>query len=234
MKRTKISEIFKHPERIELGSQISVKGWVRTKRGNNTISFIALNDGSIVHNIQIVAENQKFDEKLIKNITTGASLHVIGRLVESQGKGQAFEIQADSIEVYGTANPETYPLQKKGHSMEFLREIAHLRPRTNYFGCILRLRHAMAYAIHKYFNDNGFYYMHTPLITGSDAEGAGAMFAVTTLDLQNIPKTPREGQLRRRLFRKPTFLTVRTIEGNLELWVWLQSMHVWPYFQSRK
>lgn len=217
MKRTKISEIFKHPERIELGSQISVKGWVRTKRGNNTIPFIALNDGSIVHNIQIVAENQKFDEKLIKNITTGASLHVIGRLVESQGKGQAFEIQADSIEVYGTANPETYPLQKKGHSMEFLREIAHLRPRTNYFGCILRLRHAMAYAIHKYFNDNGFYYMHTPLITGSDAEGAGAMFAVTTLDLQNIPKTP-EGKVNYEedFFGKPTFLTVSgQLEGEL-------------------
>ena len=214
MKRSKIIDVLKRPESIGIGNQVSVKGWVRTKRGNNAVAFIALNDGSVVHNVQIVADLSQFDPELMKKVTTGACIHAIGKLVESQGKGQNVEIQASSIELYGTADSETYPLQKKGHSMEFLREIAHLRPRTNYFGCVLRLRHAMAFAIHKYFNDHGYFYMHTPLITGSDAEGAGAMFNVTTLDLNNVPKTP-EGKVNyaEDFFGKPTSLTV---SGQLE------------------
>lgn len=194
-----------------------MKGWVRTKRGNNFVQFIALNDGSIVTNLQIVVDNEKFDESLLKQITTGSCIHVTGKLVESQGKGQSIEVQAETIEVYGSADPESYPLQKKGHSMEFLREIAHLRPRTNYFGCVLRLRHAMAFAIHKYFNDRGFYYLHTPLITSSDAEGAGEMFNVTTFDLNNVPKT-EDGKVdyKQDFFGKHTNLTVSgQLEGEL-------------------
>lgn len=217
MKRTRIIDAIKHYQEIGLGSTVSVKGWVRTKRGNNAVAFIALNDGSIVHNLQIVADLANFDEELMKKVTTGACLHVIGTLVESQGKGQVVEVQAKEIEVYGTADPESYPLQKKGHSMEFLREIGHLRPRTNYFGCVLRLRHAMAYAIHKYFNDRGFFYFHTPLITASDAEGAGEMFNVSTLDPNNLPKTP-EGKVdyTKDFFGKHVSLTVSgQLEGEL-------------------
>ncbi len=217
MERTKVSELIKHPEKIGYGNVVCVKGWVRTKRGNNAVSFIALNDGSIVHSIQVVADMAKFDAELMKLITTGSCLKVEGILVQSEGKGQAIEIQAQNIEIYGTADAESYPLQKKGHSMEFLREIAHLRPRTNYFGCVLRLRHAMSFAIHQYFNDRGYFYLHTPLITGSDAEGAGAMFNVTTLDLNNIPKTP-EGKVdySKDFFGKPTSLTVSgQLEGEL-------------------
>ena len=217
MKRTKIIDAIKRYEKIGLGSTISVKGWVRTKRGNNAVAFIALNDGSIVHNLQIVADLTRFDDELMKKITTGSCLHVTGTLVESQGKGQVVEVQAQEIEVYGTADPETYPLQKKGHSLEFLREIGHLRPRTNYFGCVLRLRHAMAFAIHKYFNDRGFYYFHTPLITASDAEGAGEMFNVSTLDPNNLPKTP-DGKVdySKDFFGKHVSLTVSgQLEGEL-------------------
>ena len=217
MKRTKIIDALKHFDEIGLGTEISVKGWVRTKRGNNAVAFIALNDGSIVHNLQIVADLAKFDEGLMRQITTGSCLHVIGTLVESQGKGQKVEVQASNIEVYGTADPETYPLQKKGHTLEFLREIGHLRPRTNYFGCVLRLRHAMAFAIHKYFNDKGYYYWHSPLITASDAEGAGEMFAVTTLDLNNVPKTD-DGKVdySKDFFGKSVSLTVSgQLEGEL-------------------
>ena len=217
MKRTKVIDLLKRPEETGLGNKVCVKGWVRTKRGNNSVAFIAINDGSIVSNIQVVADPTKFDEALMKQITTGSCLCVTGTLVESQGKGQTVEIQADTIEVYGTADPEVYPLQKKGHSMEFLREIAHLRPRTNYFGCVLRLRHAMAFAIHKFFNDKGFFYLHTPLITGSDAEGAGEMFNVTTFDLNNIPRT-EDGQVdfKKDFFGKHTNLTVSgQLEGEL-------------------
>ncbi|MDL2296594.1 asparagine--tRNA ligase [Bacteroidales bacterium OttesenSCG-928-B11] len=217
VKRSKIVDLLKRPEVIGIGNKALVKGWVRTKRGNNNVAFIALNDGSIVQNIQIVADLEKFDPEMMKLVTTGACICATGILVESQGKGQSVEIQADNIEVFGTANPEVYPLQKKGHSMEFLREIAHLRPRTNYFGCVLRLRHAMSFAIHKFFNDKGYFYMHTPIITGSDAEGAGAMFNVTTLDLQNIPKT-EEGKVdyAQDFFGKPTNLTVSgQLEGEL-------------------
>ena len=217
MKRTRIIDAIKHYSEIGIGTDICVKGWVRTKRGNNAVAFIALNDGSIVHNLQIVADLANFDEEQMKKITTGACLRVVGTLVESQGKGQVVEVQAKEIEIYGTADPESYPLQKKGHSMEFLREIGHLRPRTNYFGCVLRLRHAMAYAIHKYFNDRGFFYFHTPLITASDAEGAGEMFTVTTLDPNNLPKTP-EGKVdySKDFFGKHVSLTVSgQLEGEL-------------------
>lgn len=170
-----------------IDKEVLVKGWVRTKRGNKNVAFIALNDGSTIHNLQIVAEVSSFDEELLKKVTTGACIAAKGILVKSMGQGQSVEIQATGIEVYGECDPEVYPLQKKGHTLEFLREIAHLRPRTNTFGAIFRIRHAMSFAIHKYFNDNGFYYLHTPIITGSDAEGAGAMFRVTTLDLDKLP-----------------------------------------------
>ena len=217
MKRTRIIDAIKHYSEIGIGTEVCVKGWVRTKRGNNAVAFIALNDGSIVHNLQIVADLANFDDETMKIITTGSCLRVVGTLVESQGKGQVVEVQAKEIEVYGTADPEIYPLQKKGHSMEFLREIGHLRPRTNYFGCVLRLRHAMAYAIHKYFNDRGFFYFHTPLITASDAEGAGEMFTVSTLDPNNLPKTP-EGKVdySKDFFGKHVSLTVSgQLEGEL-------------------
>src|SRR6056297_847562 len=173
-------------------TEVIAKGWVRTKRGNKNVKFIALNDGSTIHSIQIVAEADKFEEDLLKRITTGASIGVKGKLVESMGKGQSVEIQAEEITLYGEANPDQYPLQKKGHSLEFLREIAHLRFRTNTFGAVTRMRHAMSFAIHKYFNDHGFYYLHTPIITGSDAEGAGEMFRVTTFDLNNAPTRENE------------------------------------------
>ncbi len=199
------------------GSAVLVKGWVRTKRGNKNVTFIALNDGSTVKSIQIVFDGTKFSEEQLKAVTTGASIGVTGILIKSPGTGQSVEIGAETLVIYGECDPATYPLQKKGHSMEFLREIGHLRPRTNTFGCIFRIRHAMAYAIHKYFNDKGFYYLHTPIITASDAEGAGAMFQVTTLDLNNVPKNP-DGSVdfTRDFFGKPANLTVSgQLEGEL-------------------
>ena len=213
--RKKIVDILKYSS--EVGVKINVKGWVRSKRGNKNINFIALNDGSSILNIQLVVEVEKFSESLLKSITTGACISANGELVASQGQGQSLEIHVDEIQVYGEADPLTYPLQKKGHSLEFLREIAHLRPRTNTFSAVLRIRHAMAYAIHKYFNDNGFFYMHTPIITGSDCEGAGQMFQVTTLDLTNISKD-KLGEViyDDDFFGKPTSLTVSgQLEGEL-------------------
>ena len=212
--RTKVKEVLASSE---LEKEITVKGWVRTRRGKKNIAFIALNDGSTINNIQIVADIPDFPEDLLRQITTGACIAVTGILSPSQGSGQNVEIRAHSIELYGPADPVSYPLQKKGHSLEFLREIAHLRPRTNTFGAILRLRHAMSYAIHKYFNDNGFYYIHTPIITGSDAEGAGEMFRVTTLDMMNPPKT-KDGKINysEDFFGKETNLTVSgQLEGEL-------------------
>jgi asparaginyl-tRNA synthetase len=214
MKRTKIVDLFK-PELI--GSEVSVKGWVRTRRGNKYVQFVALNDGSTVNNIQIVFDMNKFNDEQLKPITTGASIHVEGHLVESMGKGQTCEIQADTLEVYGTADPETYPLQKKGHTLEFLREKAHLRPRTNTFGAVLRVRSALAFAIHRFFNERGFFYLNTPLITASDCEGAGAMFQVTTLPLNDLPKN-EDGSVdyTKDFFGKPTALTVSgQLEGEL-------------------
>ena len=200
-----------------VGQSVCIKGWVRTKRGNKAVSFIALNDGSTIHNIQIVADNDKFEASLLSKITTGASLSIVGELVASQGKGQSVEIQASEIEVLGTSDPETYPLQKKGHSLEFLREIAHLRPRTNTFGAIYRMRHEMSMAIHTYFHERGFYYFHAPLITASDCEGAGQMFQVTTLPLNDLPRT-EDGSIdhSQDFFGKPTALTVSgQLEGEL-------------------
>ncbi len=217
IKRTELRELFREGDEQPIGSRVCVKGWVRTKRGNKNVSFIALNDGSCIHNLQIVADMSLFDEDLMKRITTGACLKAVGTLVASQGKGQSLEIQADEIEIYGEADPATYPLQKKGHSLEFLREIAHLRPRTNTFSAVFRIRHAMAYAIHKYFNDRGFYYWHSPLITASDCEGAGEMFQVTTLDMENPPRT-EEGKVdySKDFYGRHTSLTVSgQLEGEL-------------------
>lgn len=214
MKRTKISEIF---EPSLIGSEVSVKGWVRTRRGNKNVQFVALNDGSTVRNLQIVFDLSKFSEDNLRAVTTGSSIHVTGRLVESMGKGQTCEVQADTLEIYGTADPESYPLQKKGHTLEFLREKAHLRPRTATFGSILRIRSALAFAIHKFFQEKGFFYLNTPLITASDCEGAGAMFQVTTLPLNNLPKN-EDGSVdySKDFFGKPTALTVSgQLEGEL-------------------
>ncbi len=214
MKRSKIASLLATDTAV--GTIVDVRGWVRTRRGNKYVQFVALNDGSTVHNLQIVFDMNKFNDEELKPITTGASIHVTGRLVESQGKGQKYEIQADTLEIYGTAD-DTYPLQKKGHTLEFLREKAHLRPRTNTFGAVLRVRSALAYAIHKFFHNKGFFYLHTPLITSSDCEGAGAMFQVTTLPLNELPRTD-EGNVdySQDFFGKPTALTVSgQLEGEL-------------------
>ena len=214
MKSLRIAELLQSPA---TDAEVVVKGWVRTKRGNKNVAFIALNDGSCVANMQVVVDLAKFDEELLRKVTTGACLRVDGRLVASCGAGQGVEVQAEKIEIYGTADPETYPLQKKGHSLEFLRDIAYLRPRTNTFGAVLRIRHAMAFAIHKFFNDRGFYYWNSPLITASDCEGAGAMFQVTTLDLNNPPRT-EDGRIdySQDFFGKPCNLTVSgQLEGEL-------------------
>lgn len=202
---------------MQAGVPVQVKGWVRTKRSIKNITFIALNDGSTVDNVQIVCDMKDFTEEQLRPVTTGACIRIQGMLEASLGAGQSVEIHARELEVYGTADPHTYPLQKKGHGMEFLREIAHLRPRTNTFGCIFRIRHAMAYAIHKYFNDKGFVYIHTPIITASDCEGAGAMFQVTTLDLDNLPRN-KDGSIdyTHDFFGKLTSLTVSgQLEGEL-------------------
>ena len=206
MKTLRIVELIKSDA---VDCDVTVKGWVRTKRGNKNVAFIALNDGSCVASIQVVVELAKFDDETMRQIATGACIRVDGRLVKSPGEGQGVEVQASSIEIYGTADPATYPLQKKGHSLDFLRDIAYLRPRTNTFGAVLRIRHAMAYAIHEYFNNHGFYYFHTPIITASDCEGAGEMFQVTTMDLNNVPKN-EEGKVdfSEDFFGKPTNLTV--------------------------
>jgi asparaginyl-tRNA synthetase len=201
----------------DYGHEVTAKGWVRTKRGNKNIAFVALNDGSVIHNIQVVFDLTGFDEETMKKVTTGSCIEVTGNLAESPGKEQHVEIHATRLNVYGTADPDSYPLQKKGHTLEFLREIAHLRPRTNTFGAVLRIRHAMSFAIHKYFNDNGFYYLHTPVITGSDAEGAGEMFKVTTLDLLN-PPLKEDGTINYEedFFGRETSLTVSgQLEGEL-------------------
>ena len=185
MKRTRIVDLFAQKP---IGEKVNVKGWVRTKRGNKQVAFIALNDGTTIKNIQVVVDLATADEEQMKLISTGACLSVVGDLVASQGGGQEIEIQCNTIEVYGTADPQTYPLQKKGHTMEYLREIAHLRPRTNTFGAVFRIRHNMAMAIHNFFHERGFFYFHTPLITASDCEGAGQMFQVTTMNLYDLKK----------------------------------------------
>ena len=203
--RTKIVDLLK---RTDIGAMVNVKGWVRTRRGSKQVNFIALNDGSTINNLQVVVDLANFDEEMLKLITTGACISVNGEMVESVGSGQKVEVQAREIEVLGTCD-NTYPLQKKGHSMEFLREIAHLRPRTNTFGAVFRIRHNMAIAIHKFFHEKGFFYFHTPIITASDCEGAGEMFQVTTLDLNNVPRT-KDGRVdySQDFFGKEAHLTV--------------------------
>ena len=184
IKRTKISDLLLL---TSYGSEVNVKGWVRTRRGSKQVAFVALNDGSTIKNVQIVIDLEKIDEELVKKISTGTCLSVNGTLVESIGGGQSVEVQATEIEILGECD-NTYPLQKKGQTMEFMRSVAHLRPRTNTFGAIFRIRHNMAYAIHKFFHDKGFYYFHTPIITASDCEGAGQMFQVTTMNLYDLKK----------------------------------------------
>ena len=216
IRRTTIKGLLTDPAPF-IDRRVDVKGWVRTRRGNKHVQFVALNDGSTINNLQIVFDLSKFSEDELKSVTTGSSIHVQGTLVASQGKGQTVEVQADELEVYGTADPATYPLQKKGHTLEFLREKAHLRPRTNTFGAVLRIRHALAFAIHQFFNDKGFYYFHTPLITASDCEGAGAQFQVTTLPLGDLPRT-EEGNVdySQDFFGKMASLTVSgQLEGEL-------------------
>ncbi len=214
MKRSTVKELLAS---VETNRDVLLKGWVRTRRGNSQLAFIAVNDGTIIHSIQVVADLDSFPAETMKRVTTGSSISVTGKLVESMGKGQSVEIQAAGIEILGDSDPEVYPLQKKGHSFEFLRENAHLRFRTNTFGAVFRIRHALAFAIHKYYNDKGFFYLHTPIITASDAEGAGAMFKVTTLDLDGAPKTD-EGEIdfSQDFFGKATNLTVSgQLEGEL-------------------
>ncbi len=208
MKRYSISELLQSEKYLQ---EVIIKGWVRTFRSNR---FIALNDGSTIKNIQCVIDYDNFDENLIKRITTGAALSVSGTLIESQGIGQHVEIQVNNIEVLGDSNPDDYPIQPKKHSLEFLRENAHLRVRTNTFSAVMRIRSSLSFAIHQYFIQNGFYHVHTPIITGSDAEGAGEMFRVTTLDLENTQKT-EEGKTdySKDFFGKETSLTV---SGQLE------------------
>ncbi len=214
MKRLKIKDILQNGE---TGKTVVAKGWVRTKRGSKNVNFIALNDGSTIHNLQVVADVSNFDESILREINTGAALAVTGTLAESSGSGQKVELLANKIELLGTADPEKYPIQPKKHSLEFLRENAHLRFRTNTFSAIFRIRHAMAFAIHNYFNSKGFKYLHTPIITASDAEGAGQMFRVTTLDSKNPPLT-EEGNINydEDFFGRPTNLTVSgQLEGEL-------------------
>lgn len=214
MEHTSVKELL---DASSIGKTAIAKGWVRTKRGNKNVAFIALNDGSIIHNLQLVADPSQFSEELLKSIGTGACIRAKGLMVASQGSGQATEMQVQELLVYGEADPETYPLQKKGHTLEFLREIAHLRPRTNTFGAVLRIRHHLAFAIHKYFNDREFFYLHSPIITGSDAEGAGEMFHVTNFDLNAIPKDAENKiDYSQDFFGKETNLTVSgQLEGEL-------------------
>ncbi|OIQ29380.1 MAG: asparagine--tRNA ligase [Bacteroidetes bacterium MedPE-SWsnd-G2] len=200
-------------------TEVEVKGWVRTFRANR---FIALNDGSTINNIQCVVDFENTSEDILKRITTGAAVHIKGELTESQGKGQSLEIKVSSIEVLGDSDPDSYPIQPKKHSLEFLRDNAHLRTRTNTFSAVMRLRSSLSFAIHKYFNDNGFYYMHTPIVTGSDAEGAGEMFKVTNLDSKNPPLN-EDGTIdySQDFFGKETNLTV---SGQLEAETYAMSL----------
>lgn len=210
-KRTKIKLVL---QEYSVGQKVLVKGWVRTKRENKNVVFINLNDGSTINNLQLVGDPNLLDANDLKLVNTGACISVSGSLVQSQGQGQSVELSIESLEILGAADPEKYPLQPKKHSLEFLREIAHLRPRTSTFGAVMRVRHSLAFAVHKFFNDKGFYYINTPIITGSDAEGAGAMFKVTTLDMKKPPLTDEGGiDYEKDFFGKETNLTV---SGQLE------------------
>ncbi|MEP5612926.1 MAG: asparagine--tRNA ligase [Cyclobacteriaceae bacterium] len=214
LKRTKIRQIL---EDGKVGQEICAMGWVRTKRGSKNVAFVALNDGSCIRNLQVVLDTEKFDEDFTRKITTGASLSILGNLVESQGAGQSVELVAETVDILGEADPDKFPLQPKRHSLEFLREIAHLRPRTNTFSAVLRVRHAMTYALHTFFHERGFLNLHTPILTTSDTEGAGETFKVTTLDLENIPKDDNGTiDYKQDFFEKETNLTVSgQLEGEL-------------------
>ena len=227
-KRTRIKEVLQYSG---TNYEVTVKGWVRTFRNNQ---FIALNDGSTNNNLQVVVDFENTDPALLKRVTTGAAISATGMLVPSLGKGQKVELKAASLEIIGDCDPEQYPLQPKKHSLEFLREIAHLRFRTNTFGAIFRVRHALAYAIHKFFNDHGFVYLHTPIITASDAEGAGEMFRVTTLDLKNPPKTAAgEIDFSGDFFGRPTNLTVSgQLEGELGAMAFSEIYTFGPTFRA--
>ena len=213
IKRTKVVDVL---QRNDFGAIVNVRGWVRTHRSSKSVDFIALNDGSTIKNVQIVVDPSKFDEATLKQITTGACINVNGELVESQGAGQSVELQCRELEVYGLCGSD-YPMQKKGQSFEYMRQYAHLRLRTNTFGAVMRIRHNMAIAIHKYFHDHGFFYFHTPLITASDCEGAGQMFQVTTKNLYDLKKD-KDGKIvyDDDFFGKQTSLTVSgQLEGEL-------------------
>lgn len=211
MKRTKVVDALKS---TDFGKDITVKGWVRSHRSSKAVDFIALNDGSTIKNIQVVVDPSTMDAEELKSITTGACIRATGTLVESQGAGQTSEIQAKEIEIYGLC-PSDFPMQKKGQTFEYMRQYAHMRLRTNTFGAVFRIRHNMAIAVHKYFHDHGFYYFHTPLITASDAEGAGEMFQVTTLDLDRVAKSGKV-EYEKDFFGKKTNLTVSgQLEGEL-------------------
>jgi asparaginyl-tRNA synthetase len=216
MKRIKIKELLKNYQDW-LGKEITIKGWIRTRRESKSVIFLAVNDGSIIHSIQCVFEPNQFEESFIKKLTTGSGIRITGELVPSPGAAQPCEIKVREIELYGTAPADEYPLQKKGHTLEFLREIAHLRPRTNTFGAVFRIRHNVSYAIHHYFHEKGFVYWHSPIITGSDCEGAGAMFRVTTLPLDNPPRDEQGNiDFSKDFFGKETKLTVSgQLEGEL-------------------
>lgn len=227
-KRVKVKRLLEFPE---TGHEVTVMGWVRTFRNNQ---FIALNDGSTNNNLQVVAEMGLLDETILKRITTGASLKITGQVVPSVGKGQNVEVKASSVEILGDSDAERYPLQPKKHGLEFLRGIAHLRFRTNTFGSVFRIRHVLAFAIHKFFNDKGFLYLHTPIITSSDAEGAGEMFRVTTLPLDNIPRT-EDGSVnfKEDFFGKSTNLTVSgQLEGELAAMAFSEIYTFGPTFRA--
>ncbi len=212
MKRTEIKTLLQN---VEVGTKVNVKAWVRTKRGSKNVAFVALNDGSTIHNVQVVVDRDKFDDSILSKITTGASVSIDGEVVASQGSGQKIEVIANDIIVLGESDPEKYPLQPKKHSLEFLREIAHLRFRSNTFGAITRIRHSMIFAVHKFFTEEGFYNIHTPIITGSDAEGAGEMFRVSTFEPGNPPRT-EDGKIdwKQDFFARETNLSV---SGQLEV-----------------
>lgn len=213
MVRTKVKDAL---AATEFGHTVLVKGWIRTRRGSKKLSFIELSDGSTARNLQLVLEHSRVTDDLLAQLTTGAAIGAEGTLVQSQGKEQSIELQVERLEVFGPADPETYPLQKKAHSLEFLREIGHLRPRTATFGAVLRLRHSLAFAIHEFFHQRGFFHLHTPIITASDAEGAGEMFQVTTLPLDRLPLAAGAVDYSHDFFGKPAHLTVSgQLEGEL-------------------
>lgn len=210
MQRSKIRELL---GRESAGDDVLVQGWVKTRRSSKAVSFVQISDGSTLTDIQVVADESLPNFQAVEALTTGCSVSVVGTLVDSPGKGQKYEIHAKSIEIVGESDPDTYPLQKKRHTVEFLRDIAHLRPRTNTFGAMARVRNALAYAIHGFFQEKGFLFLQAPMITTSDAEGAGAMFRVTTLDLEKVPMKDGSVDVEEDFFGKPTFLTV---SGQLE------------------